>query len=183
MAVLKNAKAFYATIAVATLGSIGVAFAGLDPIRALYWSAVINGILSPPLIAILVVIAANSRIMGTLTAPWWMLLLGGVSVAVMTFAGVTRSRNQIPLIWQAEMHRIGRVLRALGAMAPWTSAIASLRLMQWLYSFRLISPTTADGFFRTAKWLERCGDNIVGNRGKTHQSPDDRRHHRDDHRT
>jgi NRAMP (natural resistance-associated macrophage protein)-like metal ion transporter len=83
-----DAKAFYATIAVATLGSIGIAFAGLDPIRALYWSAVINGILSAPLIAIMVMIAGNSRIMGRLTAPWWMLLLGGVSVAVMTLASI-----------------------------------------------------------------------------------------------
>lgn len=37
----KEAKAFYATIAVATLGSIALSFTALNPIRALYWSAVI----------------------------------------------------------------------------------------------------------------------------------------------
>lgn len=82
----KEAKAFYATIAVATVGSVALSFTALNPIRALYWSAVINGILAVPLIAILVVMAASPRVMGQFTAPWWMTLAGAVTFIVMALA-------------------------------------------------------------------------------------------------
>lgn len=84
----KEAKAFYATIAVATLGSVALSFTALNPIRALYWSAVINGILAVPLMAIMVLMAGNPRIMGNLTAPWWMLLAAGLAVLVMALATI-----------------------------------------------------------------------------------------------
>jgi NRAMP (natural resistance-associated macrophage protein)-like metal ion transporter len=84
----REAKAFYAAIAAATLGSIALSFTALDPIRALYWSAVINGILATPLMAIMVMMASNPRIMGRLTAPWWMILGGGLTVAVMALATI-----------------------------------------------------------------------------------------------
>jgi NRAMP (natural resistance-associated macrophage protein)-like metal ion transporter len=82
----REAKAFYGIIAAATLGSIALSFIALDPIRALYWSAVINGILATPLIAIMTMMAANPRIMGRLTAPWWMVLGGGLTTLVMALA-------------------------------------------------------------------------------------------------
>ena len=44
-----KAKAFYGVIAAATLGGIALTFTPLDPISALYWSAVINGLLAAPL--------------------------------------------------------------------------------------------------------------------------------------
>src|SRR5262249_3527600 len=72
----KEAKAFYAVIAAATVGSVVLSFTALDPIRALYWSAVINGILAVPLMAIMLRIAVNPRIMGRLTAPRWMIASG-----------------------------------------------------------------------------------------------------------
>jgi NRAMP (natural resistance-associated macrophage protein)-like metal ion transporter len=82
----REAKAFYATIAVATLGSVALSFTALNPIRALYWSAVINGILAVPLMALMVMMAASPRVMGKLTAPWWMIIGGWVTVAVMGLA-------------------------------------------------------------------------------------------------
>lgn len=82
----REAKAFYATIAVATLGSVVFSFGAVDPILALYWSAVINGILAVPLIVILVLMAGNPRIMGRLTAPWWMRSLGWLTALVMALA-------------------------------------------------------------------------------------------------
>jgi NRAMP (natural resistance-associated macrophage protein)-like metal ion transporter len=84
----REAKAFYATIAAATLGGVALGFTPLDPIRALYWSAVLNGILSAPLIVIMMAIAMNRRIMGALTMPWWMVIGAGVAALVMATAAV-----------------------------------------------------------------------------------------------
>ena len=44
-----DARAFYATIAVATLLGAALSLVGLDPVRALYWAAVVNGVLAAPL--------------------------------------------------------------------------------------------------------------------------------------
>lgn len=78
-----EAKAFYVTIVVATLGSVAVTLAGLDPIRALFWSAVINGVLATPLIVLMVMMARNRRVMGGLKAPMWMAAIGGLTALVM----------------------------------------------------------------------------------------------------
>jgi Mn2+/Fe2+ NRAMP family transporter len=59
-----EAKAFYATVAVATLAGMVANFIGLDPIRALCWSAVVNGMVAAPLLAIMRWIAAQPRITG-----------------------------------------------------------------------------------------------------------------------
>jgi NRAMP (natural resistance-associated macrophage protein)-like metal ion transporter len=84
----RKAKAFYATIAAATLGSVAVFFASLDPFRMLYWSAVINGMLAAPLIGVITMMAMNPRIMGQLTAPWWVAALGGLTAIVMGAATI-----------------------------------------------------------------------------------------------
>ena len=62
-----NARAFYATIAVATLIGVALNFVGLDPVRALYWAAVVNGVLAAPLMAVMMLIVRNPRVMGRLT--------------------------------------------------------------------------------------------------------------------
>ena len=49
---LREARAFHATIAVAALGGSALNFTSLDPIRALYWSAVFNGIVAAPILAL-----------------------------------------------------------------------------------------------------------------------------------
>ncbi len=84
----REAKAFYATIAATTLGGVAINFTGLDPIRALYWSAVVNGILAAPLMAIMIMIAMNPRIMGRLTLPPWMAVVGGLATIVMAVASI-----------------------------------------------------------------------------------------------
>jgi NRAMP (natural resistance-associated macrophage protein)-like metal ion transporter len=83
-----RAKAFYGIVAAATLGGVALTFTSLDPIRALYWSAVINGVLAAPLIAIMVTIGTNRRIMGDLKMPWWMALGGGITAIVMASVAV-----------------------------------------------------------------------------------------------
>jgi len=82
----REAKAFYATIAVATLGGVALNFTPLDPVKALYWSAVVNGVLAAPLMAVIMTIATNKRIMGRLSLPRWMIALGWLATAVMAAA-------------------------------------------------------------------------------------------------
>ena len=82
----REAKAFYATIAVATLCGVGLNFSSLDPVKALYWSAVVNGILAAPLMAVMMVIAMNPRVMGRLTLPRSMIVGGWLATSVMALA-------------------------------------------------------------------------------------------------
>ena len=84
----REAKAFYATIALATMGGVGLNLTSLDPIRALYWSAVVNGVLAAPLMAVMMVIVVNPRIMGRLTLSRPMAAVGWLATFVMTFAAV-----------------------------------------------------------------------------------------------
>ncbi|WP_375459283.1 NRAMP family divalent metal transporter [uncultured Enterovirga sp.] len=84
----REAKAFYATIAVATLGGVALNFTPLDPVKALYWSAVVNGVLAAPLMAVMMVIAMNPRVMGRLTLPRSMLFIGWLATSVMALATI-----------------------------------------------------------------------------------------------
>jgi NRAMP (natural resistance-associated macrophage protein)-like metal ion transporter len=84
----REAKSFYATIAVATLVGVALNFTSLDPIKALYWSAVVNGVLAAPLMAVMMVIAMNPRIMGRLTLPRPMLVVGWLATSVMALASI-----------------------------------------------------------------------------------------------
>jgi Mn2+/Fe2+ NRAMP family transporter len=80
------AKAFYATIAVATLIGVLINFSPINPIKALYWSAVINGVVAVPVIAIMMVMTANAKIMGdfVVRGPLW--VMGWITTAVMAAA-------------------------------------------------------------------------------------------------
>ncbi|MDB6090379.1 MAG: iron transporter, partial [Gammaproteobacteria bacterium] len=60
----QNAKAFYATIAVATMLGAALNFSPVSPIRALYWSAVINGLVAVPVMIVMLLLSGDSKIMG-----------------------------------------------------------------------------------------------------------------------
>jgi NRAMP (natural resistance-associated macrophage protein)-like metal ion transporter len=83
-----DAKFFYASIGVATLGGVALNFTGLDPVRALYWSAVVNGVLAAPLMAVMMIMAVNPRVMGRLTLPRSMVAGGWLATAVMAAATI-----------------------------------------------------------------------------------------------
>jgi Mn2+/Fe2+ NRAMP family transporter len=68
------------------LGGVALNFTSLDPIKALYWSAVVNGVLAAPLMAVMMVIAMNPRIMGKMTLPRPMLIIGWLATLVMALA-------------------------------------------------------------------------------------------------
>jgi NRAMP (natural resistance-associated macrophage protein)-like metal ion transporter len=85
-----RAKRFYGVFAVGLLIGVAMCFARVDPIRALYYAAVLNGIISVPLIFLVVRIASNSGVMGkwssSLLAKGWawlaFMLMGGAAVAM-----------------------------------------------------------------------------------------------------
>ena len=85
---LRDARAFYAVIAVATLLGLTVNFIGIDPIKALYWSAVLNGLLAAPLMAMMLLIANNRKIMGDLVLSRSLTVVGWMATAVMLVATV-----------------------------------------------------------------------------------------------
>jgi Mn2+/Fe2+ NRAMP family transporter len=82
-----DAKGFYGTIAVSTLIGIGINFVGLDPIKALFWSAVINGVVAVPLMVIIMLMSMRRDVMGEFVLPrllWGMgwLCTGTMAVVV-----------------------------------------------------------------------------------------------------
>jgi Mn2+/Fe2+ NRAMP family transporter len=81
-----KAKLFYGTIAMTTLAGALIQYAGINPVRALYWSAVINGVLAAPLMALMMLIVTNPRAMGHLTLDRRGVILGWAATAVMAAA-------------------------------------------------------------------------------------------------
>jgi NRAMP (natural resistance-associated macrophage protein)-like metal ion transporter len=83
-----KARAFYATIAVATLVGVLINFSPVSPIRALYWSAVINGVASVPIMAMMMHMTANPRVMGKFPVVDGLRIVGWCATAVMAVAVV-----------------------------------------------------------------------------------------------
>ena len=83
----KSAR-FYSVIAVATLVGVGLAFSSVNTIDALFWSAVINGVIAVPVMILMMLMAANSAIMGRFTIGTKMRILGWTATAVMIAAVV-----------------------------------------------------------------------------------------------
>ena len=57
-------RGFYGVVALATLGGVALCFAPIDPVRALFWAAVLNGVISVPIMAVMMVLASRRDIMG-----------------------------------------------------------------------------------------------------------------------
>ena len=70
-------------LAISGLLGVGLNFTSLDPIKALYWSAVVNGILAAPIMTILMVLARRPKVMGALVVKDWLHWLGWASTAAM----------------------------------------------------------------------------------------------------
>ncbi|GHD02074.1 iron transporter [Novosphingobium pokkalii] len=84
----REAGAFYIAIALATFAGLGINFLGINPMRALYWTAVINGLLAPPLMVVTMLIARNPRVMGHLVIARPLAALGWLATAAMTAVGL-----------------------------------------------------------------------------------------------
>lgn len=84
-----TAKNFYAVIIVATLGGMALIFAPIDPVKALYWSAVVNGVISVPIMGVMMLLAARPDVMGALAISRRLKVLGWLCTAVMGLAVAT----------------------------------------------------------------------------------------------
>ncbi|MDW5442725.1 divalent metal cation transporter [Polaromonas sp. SM01] len=81
-----EAKRFYAIIILATLVGTGLDFTSIDPMKALYWSAVINGVVAVPIMAGMMLLAGNKAVMGPFTSGFKTTWFGWGGVVVMGFA-------------------------------------------------------------------------------------------------
>jgi NRAMP (natural resistance-associated macrophage protein)-like metal ion transporter len=84
---LRGAR-FYGVIAVSTLIGVGLGFTHIDPIKALYWAAVVNGVISAPIMAVMMLMAANSKVMGEFVISKRLKVLGWLATAIMAVAAV-----------------------------------------------------------------------------------------------
>jgi NRAMP (natural resistance-associated macrophage protein)-like metal ion transporter len=82
----KRASGFYIVIILATLAGLAMNFIGLDPVKALVFSAVFNGIAAIPLLYIIVRVGSNKRVMGNYKNSWLSNLLIRLAFVVMTLA-------------------------------------------------------------------------------------------------
>lgn len=85
---LGQAKLFYGVIILSTLVGVLINYIGINPIRALFFAAVINGFLAPPLLIVIMLIANNRRVMKDRVNGRWANILGWTTTLVMFAAAV-----------------------------------------------------------------------------------------------
>ena len=83
-----EAKGFYGIITLATLIGASIDFTGIDPIKALVWAAMLNGVIAVPIMAVMMRMAVRPDIMGTFTITPKLQRLGWFATAVMAIAVV-----------------------------------------------------------------------------------------------
>ena len=82
------AKKFYAIVASAMILGLVLDYAGFNAVKMLFWSAVLNGVLAPPLIVLVVMLTSSQKIMGARANPPLLKWLGWITAAVMAAAAV-----------------------------------------------------------------------------------------------
>ena len=82
------ARQFYTVVAVSMIIGLALDFAGFDAVKMLFWSAVLNGVLAPPLIVLVLLLTSNKEVMGEHTNSWLLGGLGWICAAVMAGAAV-----------------------------------------------------------------------------------------------
>ena len=83
---LLQARGFYAIVIIATILGVALNFTPIDPIKALFWSAVINGVIAVPIMAVMMLMAIRKDIMGPFVITRWLTVLGWLATATMAIA-------------------------------------------------------------------------------------------------
>ena len=83
-----DARGFYSIIAISVLLGLVIQYTPISPMKALFWSAVINGIIAVPLIVVIILLVSKKSVMGKFTASRPIIILGWIAVAVMGAAAV-----------------------------------------------------------------------------------------------
>jgi Mn2+/Fe2+ NRAMP family transporter len=85
----KDARGFYAVVAVSMLVGLALDFLGFNAVAMLFWCAVVNGVLAPPLVVLIVLLTSDPAVMGPQrTNPPWLRALGWTTAVVMGGAAV-----------------------------------------------------------------------------------------------
>lgn len=84
----RDAKKFYAVMGVAMAIGLAMNFAGFNAVKMLFWSAVINGLLAPPLILLVILLTSSHKIMGKRVSPPLLKYLGWATFAIITAAAI-----------------------------------------------------------------------------------------------
>src|SRR5438445_1959362 len=84
----EKAKGFYATLTIATMVGAALNFSPINPIKALYWSAVINGVVAVPVMVAMMHMTANPKVMGKFPVHDGLRLVGWMATAVMAAAAI-----------------------------------------------------------------------------------------------
>ena len=84
----RNAQRFYAVIGISVVVGLVFDFAGLNAVKMLFWSAILNGLLAPPLVVMVVLLTSDPKVMGKRVNSWIMRALGWACAVVMTGAAV-----------------------------------------------------------------------------------------------
>ncbi|WP_372342361.1 NRAMP family divalent metal transporter [Paraburkholderia madseniana] len=82
------ARGFYGIIAVSVLAALGIQYSPISPMKALFWSAVINGVVAVPLMAVIIILVSKKSVMGDFTASRPLIILGWVATALMGAAAI-----------------------------------------------------------------------------------------------
>ena len=83
-----DARGFYGVIAVSMIAGLGLGFTSINPIKALFYSAVINGVVAVPLMVLILLLAMRPAVLGAYTASRSSLLFGWITVLLMACASV-----------------------------------------------------------------------------------------------
>ena len=83
-----KAKAFYAVIGLATLIGLLLNFIGINPIHALVWSAIVNGVTAAPIMGLMMFMASSRKVMGQFVLPNYLKILGWLSTVIMALAAL-----------------------------------------------------------------------------------------------
>jgi Mn2+/Fe2+ NRAMP family transporter len=85
---VNNARGFYGIIAVSLLAGLGIQYLPISPMKALFWSAVINGVVAVPLMAVIILLVSKKSVMGAYVASRPIVILGWIATLVMGAAAV-----------------------------------------------------------------------------------------------
>ncbi|MGG1946658.1 divalent metal cation transporter [Trinickia sp. NRRL B-1857] len=83
-----DARGFYGIIAVSVLAGLAIQYSPISPMKALFWSAVINGVVAVPLMVVIIILVSKKSVMGAFTASRPLIILGWIATAIMGAAAV-----------------------------------------------------------------------------------------------
>ena len=84
----RRAIRFYGSITAATLIGVSLNLIHIDPVKALFWAAILNGLVAAPLMAVIMLLASNRKVMGSLVIPRFLRISGWLATTIMLLASI-----------------------------------------------------------------------------------------------